>query len=125
MKKAINISNAPKPIAPYSQAVLAGNTLYVSGQIPINPFNGELVKDDIKKQTEQVLENIRVILKEAKMDFTNIVKASIFISDMKFFAQVNEVYKGYFTNDPPARECIQAAKLPMNADVEISVIAVK
>jgi len=125
MKKAINISNAPKPIGPYSQGMLVNGMLFVSGQIPLDPFSGELLKDDIQAQTKQVMANILAILKEADMDFSDIVKASIFLSDMNNFEKVNEVYASYFKVDPPARECIQAARLPKSVDIEISVIAVK
>lgn len=123
MKKAVNISDAPKPIAPYSQAVLAGNTLYVSGQIAIDPYTGKLVEGGAKEQTGRVMENIRAILKEEGMDFSNIVKCSIFMSDMDLYKDVNEVYGTYFNIDPPAREAIAAKGLPMGVDVEISCIA--
>lgn len=125
MKKVINISDAPKPIAPYSQAILADGTLYISGQIAIDPYTGKLVNQNIRSQTTQVLENIKAILKEVEMDFSNIVKVSIFLSDMKIYGEVNEVYGAYFTDSPPAREAIEAAGLPMNVDVEISCIAVQ
>ena len=124
MKKIINTPNAPKPIGPYSQAVMYGNTLYVSGQIPVNPATGKF-EPEIKAQTTQVMENLKAILTEAGMDFSNVVKASIFISDMNNFAQINEVYGSYFTSDFPARETVQVAKLPLAVDVEISVIAIK
>ncbi len=124
MKKIINTPNAPKPIGPYSQAVMYGNTLYVSGQIPVNPATGKF-EPEIKAQTIQVMENLKAILTEAGLDFTNVVKASIFISDMNNFAQINEVYGSYFTSDFPARETVQVAKLPLAVDVEISVIAIK
>jgi 2-iminobutanoate/2-iminopropanoate deaminase len=125
MKKVVNISDAPKPIAPYSQAILAGNTLYISGQIAINPYSGELVIDSVQSQTKQIMENIKAILKEVEMDFSNIVKVSIFLSDIKIYREVNEIYGHYFMEAPPAREAIQAAGLPMNVDVEISCVAVK
>ena len=125
MKKAINISDAPKPIAPYSQGILCNGFLFVSGQIPLSPYTGELIKGDIQEQTKQVMANILAILKETNMDFSNVVKASIFLSDMNNFTKVNEVYATYFSEVPPARECIQAACLPKNVDVEISVIASK
>ena len=125
MKKAINISNAPKPIGPYSQGLLVNGMLFISGQIPLNPFSGELLKDDVQAQTKQVMANILAILKEADMDFSDVVKASIFLSDMNNFEKVNETYASYFKADPPARECIQAARLPKNVDIEISVIAFK
>ena len=124
MKKSIYISDAPKPIGPYSQGMLVNETLYVSGQIPLNPYTGQLLTGDIETQTHQVMANILAILKEVKMDFSDVVKASIFLSDMNNFEKVNEVYSSYFSENPPARECIQAARLPKNVDIEISVIAV-
>ena len=125
MKKIIYSPDAPKPIGPYSQAVLINDVLYISGQIPVNPQNGLLIKDDIKLQTKQVMENLQAILKEAGMNFKHIVKTSIFITDITNFPQVNEVYGSYFSEDFPARETIQVSKLPMNADIEISMIAVR
>jgi len=125
MKKAINVSGAPKAIGPYSQAILSSGMLFVSGQIPFDPSTGELVKGDIQEQTKRVMANILAILKDVEMDFSNVVKASIFLSDMENFQKVNEVYATYFSENPPARECIQAARLPRNVDIEISVIAVK
>jgi len=123
MKVIINTPNAPAPIGPYSQAVIAGNLLFVSGQIPMNPATGELVMDDIKTETKQVMENIKAILTEAGVGFGNIVKTSIFLTDMQNFAQVNEVYGTYFTSDFPARETVQVAGLPKGVNVEISVTA--
>ncbi|HSG67779.1 MAG TPA: Rid family detoxifying hydrolase, partial [Bacteroidales bacterium] len=108
MKKTVNISDAPRPIAPYSQAVLAGDTLYVSGQIAIDPYTGKLVEGGAAEQTARVMENIRAILKEEGMDFSHVVKCSIFLSDMAQYKEVNEVYGKYFTVDPPAREAIAA-----------------
>lgn len=125
MKKIINTTNAPAPIGPYSQAVLVDNTLYVSGQIPIDPKTNELVIADIKSETKMVMENLKAILNEAGMDFTNVVKCSIFISNMNDFGQINEVYGSYFTSNFPARETVQVACLPKNVNVEISAIAVK
>jgi 2-iminobutanoate/2-iminopropanoate deaminase len=125
MKKVINISNAPKPIAPYSQAIFTNGTLYISMQIPIDPYTGKLITGDIKSQTKQILENVKTILNEVNMDFSNIVKCSIFMSDMKIYGEVNEVYGSYFKENPPAREAIQVAGLPMNVDVGISCIAVE
>ena len=125
MKKVINISNAPKPIAPYSQATYAKGTLYISMQIPIDPYTGNLITGDVKSQTKQIMENIKSILKEVNLDFSNIVKCSIFISDMKIYGEVNEVYGSYFKENPPAREAIQVAGLPMNVDIGISCIAVE
>jgi 2-iminobutanoate/2-iminopropanoate deaminase len=124
MKKIITTPNAPKPIGPYSQAVYVNNTLYISGQVPVNPISGKIESEDIVVQTKQVMENIGAILKEAGMNFGNVVKTSIFIMDMANFSKINEVYGSYFTSDFPARETVQVAKLPLNANVEISVIAV-
>lgn len=124
MKKAIFISGAPRPIGPYSQAVLIDQTLYVSGQIAINPFTGEFVDGDAAAQTRQIMDNIGAILQEAGMGFPDIVKASIFLTDMGLYATVNEVYGTYFIQDPPAREAMAVSELPKNADVEISCIAV-
>jgi 2-iminobutanoate/2-iminopropanoate deaminase len=124
MKKIINTDKAPKPIGPYNQAVMSNNTLYVSGQIPLNPVTGELAQGDIKDHTRQVMENLKAILLEAGLDFSHVVKCSIFLSDMKNFPLVNEIYGGYFTEDPPARETVQVSGLPMGVDVEISCVAV-
>jgi len=124
MKKVINTNNAPAPIGPYSQAVAANGFLFVSGQIPSNPANGEVVSGDIKAEAKQVMENIQAILTEAGLTFSNIVKTSIFLTDMGNFAQVNEVYGTYFTNQFPARETVQVAALPKSVNVEISVIAI-
>jgi 2-iminobutanoate/2-iminopropanoate deaminase len=123
MKKIINISNAPQPIGPYNQAVKKGNTLFVSGQIPIVPQTGELITGDIKPQTIQVMENLKALLTEAAMTFDNVVKVSIFLSDMNNFVMVNEIYGSYFSGDYPARETVQVAGLPKKVDVEISLIA--
>ena len=123
MKKTINIKNAPKPIGPYSQAVLVNNTLFVSGQIPIDLFTGKLINTNIEAQTKQVMENVKAILKEAKMGMDNVVKASIFVSDLNNFKAVNEIYATYFSDNPPARETVEISRLPMDVDIEISVIA--
>ncbi|WP_114939159.1 RidA family protein [Mucilaginibacter endophyticus] len=125
MKTIINTNNAPAPIGPYSQATLAGGFLFVSGQIPIDPLSGELISSDIKAEATQVMENIEAILTEAGLGFDNIVKTSIFLTDLQNFVQVNEVYGTYFTADFPARETIQVSALPKGVNVEISVIAVK
>ncbi|SNR15075.1 RidA family protein [Tenacibaculum jejuense] len=126
MKKIINTKNAPAPIGPYNQAVLTGNTLYTSGQIAINPETGELVLNDIKSETKQVLENMKAVLTEAGMTFDNVVKTSIFISDMHNFSAINEVYATYFDeNTAPARETVEVANLPKFVNVEISMIAIK
>jgi 2-iminobutanoate/2-iminopropanoate deaminase len=125
MKKIIETNNAPAPIGPYSQAVLSGNTLYISGQIAINPKSGKLILDSIGLETTQVMDNMKAVLKEAGMNFDHVVKASIFISNMDDFTQINTVYNQYFTSDYPARETVQVARLPKDVNVEISMIAVK
>ena len=125
MKKIINTQNAPEPIGPYSQAIMIGSTLYTSGQVAINPQTNELEMDDIKSETKLVMENLQAILTEAGMDFSHVIKCSIFISDMDYFTQINEVYGSYFIKDFPARETVEVAGLPKNVNVEISVIAVK
>ena len=126
MKKIINTSNAPAPIGPYNQAVLSGSMLYTSGQIAINPNTGELETDDIKSETKLVMQNLKAILTEAGMTFENVIKSSIFISDMHNFAAINEVYGTYFNEETaPARETVEVANLPKFVNVEISVIACK
>lgn len=124
-RKIIHTDDAPKAIGPYSQAVLAGNTLYCSGQIALNPQTGELVMDSIEAETHQVLKNVGAVLKEAGMSYENVVKASIFMATMDDYAKINEVYASYFTSNPPAREAVAVKTLPKNVNVEISVIAVK
>lgn len=123
MKKIIKTDKAPAPVGPYNQAVMMGNTLYISGQIPINPATNQLEMDNIEHETKLVMENIKAVLKEAGMDMSNIVKCSIFLSDMKNFGKMNEVYGSYFTSDFPARECVEVSVLPKNVNVEISAIA--
>lgn len=126
MKKIINTPNAPAPIGPYNQAVLTGNTLYTSGQIALNPATGELVLDSIKIETKQVMENMKAVLKAAEMTFENVVKTSIFISNMNDFTEINEVYGSYFNSETaPARETVEVANLPKFVNVEISMIAIK
>ena len=126
MKKIITTSKAPAPIGPYNQATLVGNTLYTSGQIAINPATGELEIEDISKETKLVMENVKAVLEAAEMTFENIVKTSIFISDMKNFGAINAVYATYFNEaTAPARETVEVANLPKYVNVEISVIAVK
>ncbi len=126
MKKIINTSKAPAPIGPYNQAVLIKDTLYISGQIPIDPATGDLVEGDIKTETKQSMENLRAILEEAGMTFEHVIKSSIFIKDMNQFAQINEVYGTYFDAETaPARETVEVANLPKFVNVEISMIAVK
>jgi 2-iminobutanoate/2-iminopropanoate deaminase len=124
MKKIITTSHAPAPLGPYNQAVLSGNMLYTSGQIAINPKTGEFVLDDIKTETKQVMENMKAVLKAANMTFENVIKTSIFISDMDNFTQINEVYGSYFDDAiAPARETVEVARLPKDVNVEISMIA--
>ena len=125
MKTVINTDKAPKAIGPYSQAILSNNTLYCSGQIAINPNNGELVMDNITMETNQVMKNIEAVLNAANMDFSNVVKCSIFMKSMEDYAEINKVYGQYFSENPPAREAVQVSVLPLNVNVEISVIAVK
>ncbi|WP_345954541.1 RidA family protein [Mucilaginibacter sp. PAMB04168] len=125
MSTIINTTNAPAPIGPYSQAVLAGNMLFVSGQIALDPASGELILTDIPTETTKVMENIKAILTEAGLEFGNVVKSSIFLKDMGDFAKVNEIYGSYFSSNFPARETVQVAALPKNVNVEISVIAYK
>ena len=124
MKKIITTTNAPAPIGPYSQAVQAGNFLFVSGQVAINPENGELNLVNIEEETHQVMRNLKAVLLEAGLSFDNVVKSTIFLSDMGTFAQVNEIYGQYFTADFPARETVQVSVLPKNVNVEISVVAI-
>lgn len=126
MKKIIETPNAPAPIGPYNQAVLSGNTLYTSGQIAIDPKTNELVQDSIEAETKQVMENLKAILTAAEMTFENIIKSTIFITDMHNFSRINAVYGEYFDEKTaPARETVQVVALPKFVNVEISVIAVK
>jgi len=121
----INTHNAPAPIGPYSQATVTGNFVFVSGQIPLNPVTGELITTGITDEAVMVMENIKAILTEAGIGFENIVKTSIFLTDLGNFGQVNDVYGTYFTSNFPARETVQVSALPKGVNVEISVIAVK
>jgi 2-iminobutanoate/2-iminopropanoate deaminase len=124
-KTIITTSNAPAPIGPYNQAVLTGDTLFISGQICIDPATGNLKNKDIQEETHQVMHNLKAILQEAAMDFSNVVKTTIFITDMNQFGAVNEVYGKYFETEFPARETVQVSALPKFVNVEISMIAVK
>ncbi len=119
----IKTNLAPAPIGPYNQAVKAGNMLFVSGQIALNPANGELINATVAEETNQVMNNIAAILNEAGADFSNIVKTTIFLSDMSLFAEVNEIYGSYFTAYYPARETVAVKGLPKNVNIEISVTA--
>lgn len=122
-KKILNTSAAPAPIGPYNQAVQYGNLLFVSGQIPLDPANGHLVTENITEETKMVMKNIEAILKNAHIDFSHILKSTIFLTDMNQFNEVNSVYGTYFPENAPARECVQVAALPKGVNVEISVIA--
>jgi len=123
-KKVIQTDKAPKAIGPYSQAIQAGNFLFLSGQIPLNPKTGELIQGDIREQTQQVLENIKRILESQGLRMENMVKSTIFLKDIANFNQVNEVYGNYFPSSPPARSTVEVSKLPRNAEIEIEAIAV-
>jgi len=125
MKQEINTPNAPAPIGPYSQGILSENTLYMSGQIALSPETGELVNTSIEEETNQVMHNIQAVLIQTGMTMDNIVKCSIFISDMDNFSEINKVYGSYFTGIAPARETVEVSRLPKDVNVEISVIAVK
>jgi 2-iminobutanoate/2-iminopropanoate deaminase len=122
-KKVIQTEKAPKAIGPYSQAIQAGNFLFLSGQIPLDPKTGELVKEDIRQQTQRVLENIKGVLESQGLGMENVVKIAIFLKDIGNFNQVNEVYAPYFPSSPPARSTVEVAKLPKDADIEIEAIA--
>lgn len=126
MKKIIKTNNAPAPIGPYNQAILVKDTLYVSGQIGLNPQTMELVDGGVTAEAEQVMLNLKAVLEEAGMTFENVIKSTIFVDDMNNFSKVNEVYGKYFNEETaPARECVEAANLPKFVSVEISVIAIK
>ena len=126
MKEVVNTKAAPAPIGPYSQAVLAGNTLYTSGQIALDPATMELVLGDVETETRQVMENLKAVLTAADMSFENVVKTTIFIMDMNDFTKINGDYGSYFNEETaPARETVQVAGLPKGVTVEISMIAVK
>jgi 2-iminobutanoate/2-iminopropanoate deaminase len=125
MKKIYNTTNAPEPLGPYNQAVMAGNMFFTSGQIAINPKNGMLILDNITDETHQVMINLKAVLNSANIGFENVVKSSIFISSMEDFNDINDVYGSYFnTDNAPARETVQVAKLPKGVNVEISMIAI-
>lgn len=124
-KKIINTKNAPAPIGPYNQAVFINNTLYISGQVCIDPSTGNLKNKDLQEETHQVMHNLKSILIEAEMNFNSVVKTTIFLTDMNRFSEVNEIYGNYFDGDFPARETVQVSALPKFVNVEISMIAVK
>jgi 2-iminobutanoate/2-iminopropanoate deaminase len=123
MKKVISSPDAPAAIGPYSQAIEIGNLVFCSGQIPLDPKTGDVVAGDIQAHTEQVLKNIQAVLKAADLQLTNVVKTTIFLTDMKDFPKVNEVYGKYFPNNPPARSTVGVAALPKGVNVEIEVLA--
>lgn len=123
MKKIINTGKAPAPIGPYNQALVSGDLLFISGQICIDPSTGELVNSDFSAETHQVMKNLSSILQEAGMNFENVVKTTIFLTDMKKFAEVNEAYGSYFKSNFPARETVEVSALPKFVNVEISMIA--
>ena len=125
MKQVINTEKAPKALGPYSQAILSGNTLYISGQVPIDSSTGKLVEGDITAQTEQVMKNIEAILEAADFGFENVVKSTCLLSDMKNFTAMNEVYGKYYSVDPPARAAFAVKELPLSVLIEIETIAVK
>lgn len=125
MKTIINTSLAPAAVGPYEQAILVDNTLYISGQIPINPENGQMVCTTYAEATQQVMKNIAAILREAQMSLSEIVRCTIFVNDLSHFSEVNEMYESFFTSNFPSRECVQVTALPKGAMVEISAIAVK
>ena len=122
-KKVIQTDRAPKAIGPYSQAIQAGSFLFLSGQIPLDPKTGELVKGDIRQQTEQVLKNIKGILESQKLGVGDVVKVTIYLKNIENFNQVNEIYGTYFPTNPPARSTVEVARLPRNAEIEIEAIA--
>lgn len=124
-KQIILTPNAPAPIGPYSQAVKAGNMLFVSGQIPINPATGNIVDSGVKDEAQQVMKNLEAVLAEAGMGFENIVKTTIFLKNMNDFGIVNEIYGQFFSSDFPARETVEVARLPKDVNVEISAIAIQ
>ena len=125
MKQVIHTKDAPEPIGPYSQAIKSGNTLFVSGQVAINPATGNVMLDNVHEETTQIMRNIGAILKAAGMDYSNIVKTTIFLTNMNNFSSVNEVYGSFFKTDFPARETVQVARLPKDVNIEISVVAVE
>jgi 2-iminobutanoate/2-iminopropanoate deaminase len=122
-KKHVTTTEAPKPIGPYSQAVIAGGLLWASGQIPLDPQTGQVVEGDIEVQAEQVLKNLLAVLREAKMGPENVVKTTVFLSDLKDFPKLNEVYAKYFGKEPPARSTVEASGLPRGVRVEIDLVA--
>lgn len=123
-KKYIATEKAPSAIGPYSQGIIAGNIVYTSGQLPIDPQNGELLKGDIEKETKQCLENVKAIIEEAEGTLADIVKVNIYVTNMDNFSRINKVYGEYFTEHKPARSLVEVSKLPQNGDIEIEAIAI-
>ncbi len=121
----IQTRKAPEPVGPYSQALAVGDFLFCSGQIPLDAETGELIQGSIEEQTKKVMENIQAVLEAAGLSFNHIVKCGIFLTNMDEFAQVNSVYSRYFSNEPPARSCVEVSRLPKGVDVEIEVIATR
>lgn len=125
MKTVIQTNNAPQAIGPYSQAIMAGDTLYISGQIPVIPATGQIVSTDVEVQTKQCMENIKAVLEAAGMTLDNVVKTGVFIKNMDDFAKINAVYSQYFVENCPARACVEVARLPKDVLIEVEAIAVK
>ena len=125
MKQSVNIPNAPAPIGPYSPAIIAGNQLFVSGQIPLEPLSGTFKNETIEEATAQVMENLKNIIIAAGFTMNDVVKCSIFLKDLNNLSAVNQIYSSYFSETPPARETVEISRLPMDAIVEISCIAIK
>lgn len=125
MKQVIQTNHAPQAIGPYSQAILAGDTLYVSGQIPVNPATGEIVSDKVEDQARQVMENVKAVVEAAGMTLDNVVKTSVFIKNMDDFGTINRIYSEYYLQDCPARACVEVARLPKDVLIEMEAIAVK
>lgn len=124
MREVVSTKRAPIPVAPYSQAIKAGGLCFTAGQVPIDPKTGRMVQGDIKQQTQQVLENIKAILEEAGTSMENVVKVTIFLRDLGDLGAVNEVYSRYFRENPPARTCVQAGRVPLDAGLEVEAIAI-
>ena len=124
-KRIIYSNNAPKPVGPYSQAVESGGFVFLSGQIPINPETGKVVSGDISLETEQVFKNIKAVLEAAGLNVSNIVKTTVYLTDLSQFSQVNEVYKSFFENEAPARSCVGVSSLPKGVNIEMDVIAIR
>ncbi len=124
-KKVVYTERAPKPVGPYSQAIIAGNFIFTAGQIPIDPKTNQIVQGDIKEQTRQVLENLKAVLEEAGATFDDVVKVTVYMRDLNEFSAMNEVYSEYFKNSPPARTTVEVSRLPRDVKIEIDLIALK